>query len=208
MSAFLVVFSLFRSGHLNFLHFQKIKTDGQKMAKAAMALYGIDLDQQACVGVETAAVSASPAAAAAPGQFWRRATALLRSLRLGASANRASGDDSEQRGHICECPVSQAIELPHVVTEGAARLIGGGATSGSVAAGDLPRVLPSRERLGLVRRGAVGAGLLYRWRRRWLEKHLRAGEATAVATVHSSDQGCHPPPAPRRRSASRPNPRS
>ena len=143
--------------------------DGQKMAKSGMPDIGIDLDQQACVGVETAAVSASPAAAAAPGQFWRRATALLRSPRLGASANRASGDDTEQRGHICECPVSQAIELPHVVTEGAARLIGGGATSGSVAAGDLPRVLPSRERLGLVRRGAVGAGLLYRWRRRWLE---------------------------------------
>ena len=185
----------------------KCDDDGQKMVRSGMPDSRIDLDQQACAGVETAAVPASPAAAAAHGQFWRRATALLRSLRLGASANRASGDDSEQRGHICECPVSQAIELPHVVTEGAARLIGG-ATSGSVAAGDLPRVLPSRERLGLVRRGAVGAGLLYRWRRRWLEKHLRAGEATAVATVHSSDQGCHPPPAPRRRSASRPNPRS
>ena len=46
MSAFLVVFSLFRSGHLNFLYFQKIDDDGQKMAKGTMVLYGIDqIDQ-------------------------------------------------------------------------------------------------------------------------------------------------------------------
>jgi len=37
-----LLFSLFERRQLNFLYFQKIDDDGQKMAKAAMALYGID----------------------------------------------------------------------------------------------------------------------------------------------------------------------
>jgi len=46
MSAFLVVFSLFENSQLNFLYFQKIGDDGQKMAKAVMMVYGIDqIDQ-------------------------------------------------------------------------------------------------------------------------------------------------------------------
>ena len=36
MGAFLVVFSLFENSQLNFLYFQKIDDDGQKMAKAVM----------------------------------------------------------------------------------------------------------------------------------------------------------------------------
>ena len=42
MGAFLVVFSLFENSQLNFLYFQKIDDDGQKMAKGTMVLYGID----------------------------------------------------------------------------------------------------------------------------------------------------------------------
>ena len=44
MSAFLVVFSLFENSQLNFLYFQKIDDDGQKMAKADMSVYGPSLE--------------------------------------------------------------------------------------------------------------------------------------------------------------------
>ena len=41
MSAFLLLFSLFENSQLNFLYFQKIDDDGQKMAKADMSVYGM-----------------------------------------------------------------------------------------------------------------------------------------------------------------------
>ena len=71
-----LLFSLFERRQLNFLYFQKIDDDGQKMAKAAMALYGIDqnpLRRGNCSSFGQPSTCNSPRAA-----LRRRATALLR----------------------------------------------------------------------------------------------------------------------------------
>ena len=103
--------SLFQNRQLNFPYFQKIDDDGQKMAKAAMAVVGIDqLDQ-------------NPREAWKPQQF-RPAQHLQQptgrsgggvprpfsaALRLATSTHRASGDDSERRGGLIQsAPASQS----------------------------------------------------------------------------------------------------
>ena len=118
---------LFQNRHLNFLYIQKIDDDGQKMAKAAMALYGIDQIDQVVreawkprsFGQPSTCNSprAAPEARHGPSP-WRSASRL----------HRTAPAATTQRGAVLiqSAPASQPrSELPHVVVqqEGAARLI-------------------------------------------------------------------------------------
>ena len=121
-----LLFSLFERRQLNFLYFQKIDDDGQKMAKAVMAVYGIDqIDQvvreaarrgnRSGFGQPSSCNSprAAPEACHDPSPWrsasWLHSTAPAVTTQSGAVAHP-------------ECPGQS--ELPHVaLQEGAARLI-------------------------------------------------------------------------------------
>jgi len=109
-----VVFSLFENSQLNFLHFQKIDDDGQKMAKAVMMVYGIDQIDQ----VVREACEARKPQRFRPAQQLQQPTGrpggvprpFSVALRLAAPQHRACGDDSERRSGSSRVPrpVSQS----------------------------------------------------------------------------------------------------
>ena len=122
-------------------------------------------------------------------------------LRLVAPQHRACGDDSERRGG--------SSRVPRPVRAAACSSAGGRGAADSAAAQPAARLLLEIYRAYFLPGASLGSSGAVRLEQACFTPGAAvaaAGEGPAFSSPQQ--QGCHPPPAPRRRSASRPDPRS
>ena len=176
------------------------------MAKAVMAVYGIDqIDQvvreaarrgnRSGFGQPSSCNSprAAPEVCHDPSP-WRSASRL--------HSTGACGDDSERRGG--------SSRVPRPVRAAARSSAGGRGAADSAAAQPAARLLLEIYRAYFLPGASLGWSGAVRLEQACSTPGGGGGGGWRSTPAFSSpqQQGCHPPPAPRRRSASRPDPRS